>query len=481
MTSKALTFAREQREMFLAEFQSGCQNLEEEIEPPSKSAANVRKIKIKMKLVKSSHDDCMRAQSQVVNLEKTSASDVSNRNWVETNLRKPLKEVMDKAEDKLIAMKAGEDPEADDKAQIEEAKREARFELTRFETTLKAKVDGLGAAYDETTIWLRDNHSALTESAEKLDNDLARQHLLLGKNYMKYLEKKDIEAEVTRQEKFSLELTPILAALQAKLLTKTPARVTASAPAAAVQHGLVGRGVQDAPVHTANQYRAKVKMAALPIPKFSGKLVDYPEWKKLFKDCVESQYEESAVVMIMRTQALPGTLTSIVPRCADLGQVWDKLDKQYLDPTRVWKGVKTDLKTLDRKKLGNAKYMIHLVSKILDAESLLESVGMVHWLRQEDKIPEYEDLLTEIEKLEWVRKKTKLTGTPWEKFKKFLVEMRDEYEEIAKIGTVDTEEKPGKEQVCDFCKKRNHTEENWRWEDRRKENLLQVRLGRSSC
>ena len=39
----------------------------------------------------------------------------------------------------------------------------------------------------------------------------------------------------------------------------------------------------------------------------------------------------------------------------------------------------------------------------MDAESLLDSVGMAHWLRQEDKVPEYEDMLTKAELLEWVR------------------------------------------------------------------------------
>ena len=66
---------------------------------------------------------------------------------------------------------------------------------------------------------MRDNHSALTESVGKLDNDLAKQHWILGKNYLKYLEKTEIEAEVTRQEKFGLELTPVLAGLKAKLLS----------------------------------------------------------------------------------------------------------------------------------------------------------------------------------------------------------------------------------------------------------------------
>ena len=85
-----------------------------------------------------------------------------------------------------------------------------------------------------------------------------------------------------------------------------------------------------------------MKLAAMPVPRFSGKVVDYPEWKKLFQDCVESQYETSATVMTLRTQGLPDSLVSLVPRCASLESVWEKLDKKFLDPSRVWKGVKAD-------------------------------------------------------------------------------------------------------------------------------------------
>ena len=147
----------------------------------------------------------------------------------------------------------------------------------------------------------------------------------------------------------------------------------------------------------------KMKMAAMPVPKFSGKVVDYPEWRRLFKDCIESQYEESAAVMTLRTQALPDSLVHMVPRCADLTSVWEKLGKKFLDPSRVWKSVKQDLSSLDRRKLGKTKYMVELVDKLLDSEALLESVGMVHWLRQEDKIPEYEDYLSQEELLELVK------------------------------------------------------------------------------
>ena len=84
--------------------------------------------------------------------------------------------------------------------------------------------------------------------------------------------------------------------------------------------------------------------------------------------------------MTLRSQALPDSLVSLVPRCANLETVWEKLDKRFLDPTRVWRGVKADLRSLDRSKMGDCKYMQALVSKLLDGESLLESVNMVHWL-----------------------------------------------------------------------------------------------------
>ena len=131
------------------------------------------------------------------------------------------------------------------------------------------------------------------------------------------------------------KVVPKFAGLQAALKGKTPATVAAQAPVVGVRHvsggqaGDVQQGVQQP-----NQ-KSRFRMAAMAIPKFSGNVVDYPEWKNLFQDCVESQYEESAVVMILRTQSLPDSLISLVPRCAPLTTVWEKLDKQFLDPARV--------------------------------------------------------------------------------------------------------------------------------------------------
>ena len=156
--------------------------------------------------------------------------------------------------------------------------------------------------------------------------------------------------EETRQKTFRDGLGPKLGTLKAKLLGKTPSGggqsgAPAVGQAVGAQAQLLQQNVQIQPrVET----KAKVKMAAMAIPKFSGSVVDYPEFKKLFKECVETQYEESATIMILREQALPQNLASTVPRCTDLVSVWEKLDKKFLDPARVWRGVKADLKSLKR-------------------------------------------------------------------------------------------------------------------------------------
>ena len=144
-----------------------------------------------------------------------------------------------------------------------------------------------------------------------------------------------------------------------------------------------------------------------------------------------------------------------------MAEGWKSLDKVYLDPYRVWQGVKSELKELDRKKLGDAKFIQAFARKLLEVESLLDTVNMAQWLRQEDKIPEYEDLLSQAERLEWVRAKPKLTGTPWENFKNFLTRLSEEYFEMSKTGTEGGFDKvENARKKCTYCNKPNHLEED---------------------
>ena len=458
--SKNLGSAKQFREEKLCKFKLACEDLLEEIEPSGAAEPNVRRIKGKIKLLNESYEECQGAHAAFVCLEKTSMSDETNWTWVKLQLRKPYRDVMSKAEALLDTENALENPEEKAKEEITAAKRIARRDLAVLESDLKNLVEGLEQAVGDTNIWLRDNHTALSEGVRTAQEDLSRKHPEHGERILSLLEAGDIEAEEKRQKTFRDELGPKLGALKAKLLSKTPSGGGPGAgPVLAQAVGVHAQPLQgNAQVQPKLETRARVKMAAMAIPKFSGKVVDYPEFKKLFKECVENQYEESATIMILREQALPQSLASTVPRCTDLMSVWEKLDKKFLDPARVWRGVKADLKSLKRASMGDHKYFVCLVNKLLDAENLLETVGMVHWLRQDDKIPEYEDMLSMTEKLEWVKLKPSLTGTPWENFKTFLTKMRELYDEIAKTGTAEVEEESkDNKKKCEHCKGKNHS------------------------
>ena len=296
--TKTIGAARQQRERSLMDFKAACEDLEEEIAPLKSGTHNERRVKTKMKLVRSSYDDVMTAQAQLVSLEKTSGAEETNWNWVKTNVRKPFKDVIEKAEEVLIALIGEEDPEKETKALVDEAKRDAKCELVRFEATAKAMVEGLEKAVGETNIWLPDNHEALTGSVDKVYEDLNRKHLDMGRVYLRYLEETDVETAVKRQEKFVADNMPKVSGMKAKLLANKPA-ARAAGPGPAHQQGQGGHvgAVQQGVIHH-HQNKSKPKMAAMSIPKFTGKVVDYPEWRKLFKDCVESRYEDSATATV---------------------------------------------------------------------------------------------------------------------------------------------------------------------------------------
>ena len=70
-------------------------------------------------------------------LEKTSASDEVNRNWVKVNLRNSFKKVIEAAEGLLDTLGEDGDIEAETKIKTAEVKRVTQFELA----TLEAKVN----------------------------------------------------------------------------------------------------------------------------------------------------------------------------------------------------------------------------------------------------------------------------------------------------------------------------------------------------
>ena len=109
MASKSLGTAKQLREKMLLEFQTSCDDLEDEVGIKN---PNERRLKNKICLLKGSYDRVLDAHASLIMLEKTSASDEVNRNWVKVNLRQPFKKLIDAGEDLLNTLGVEDDTEA---------------------------------------------------------------------------------------------------------------------------------------------------------------------------------------------------------------------------------------------------------------------------------------------------------------------------------------------------------------------------------
>ena len=65
-------------------------------------------------------------------------------------------------------------------------------------------------------------------------------------------------------------------------------------------------------------------------------------------------------------RSLPNSVTTLVPRCTILAAVWEKLEHQFVDPARVWKGRKAD-RTVEKIKMECLKcnYCFKLIAKFV--------------------------------------------------------------------------------------------------------------------
>ena len=125
------------------------------------------------------------------------------------------------------------------------------------------------AAVGATNIWLRDNHKALMEKANKLMEEIKHEYLNLGKECMGQFKDTGKDDEVKRQQTFREEQVTKLAAVKATLLSKTPAQVHAQPGVVQGKHG-GDAGVPNAEAVEGAHHRtkSKMKMATMPVPIF---------------------------------------------------------------------------------------------------------------------------------------------------------------------------------------------------------------------
>ena len=168
--AKAVNDARENRQKYLLEFEAAVEDLQDLLDAGNGTS---RSLKNKLEVVKATYDDVMGAHSKFVILDKT-PSDENKKEWIRNNLWRPYREVLRQAEEVIYKDVSKEDEEV---AEAAEKQAGQIIELTSMEAIIKAEIVGLEVAVGATNIWLRDNHKALQEKANKLMEEIKHDYL----------------------------------------------------------------------------------------------------------------------------------------------------------------------------------------------------------------------------------------------------------------------------------------------------------------
>ena len=167
-----------------------------------------------------------------------------------------------------------------------------------------------------------------------------------------------------------------------------------------------------------------VEMEKSKAPTFSGKTIDYPEFKRGWKAVAGKVWEDSNQVEQLKLKVDAETRKTIT-RCKTMTEVWDTLDKEYAQEQDVINAVNEELKTLRLSDCSTEEYIVKLRKHLPNLEDILNEVQGLEFLQNPDRVNYLVDKFDERTLHEWVYFRSKGTGSTYKRFMEFLIDRYD--------------------------------------------------------
>ena len=159
-------------------------------------------------------------------------------------------------------------------------------------------------------------------------------------------------------------------------------------------------------------------------PTFSGRTIDYPEFKRGWTAVARVYWDDSNQVEQIKHKVDTKT-RRIIARCDTMDKVWTALDKEFAQEEEVIIAVNVELKNLLAAECSVPEYIVELRNYLPVLEDALVAVNGLDHLCSPDRV---NLLLTKFDERtlhEWDYFRTKSTGTTYERFFKFLLDRYD--------------------------------------------------------
>ena len=180
-----------------------------------------------------------------------------------------------------------------------------------------------------------------------------------------------------------------------------------------------------------------IEMQKSKPPSFSGKTIDYPEFKRGWLKVPGVMWEDGNQVEQIKFY-VDAHSRMLISRCNTMKEVWQTLDEEFAAEHEVISAVEEELLKLTSEDCSTPQYIVNLRNHLPTLVENLRSVNGVEHLCSPDRVRVLAARFDERTMYDWEYFRSKETGTTYERFFKFLL---DRYESsratIARLKTVD--------------------------------------------
>ena len=167
-----------------------------------------------------------------------------------------------------------------------------------------------------------------------------------------------------------------------------------------------------------------IEMEKSRAPTFSGKTIDYPEFKRGWTKVAGAVWSDENQVEQIKFKVDADT-RRIISRCSTMTDVWAVLDAEFAQEQEVINAVDEQLRSL-RASLGStSEYIVKLRNHLPTLEEALKGVNGLDYLCSPDRVKFLVNKFDERTLYDWEYFRSKSSGTTYERFFKFLLDRYD--------------------------------------------------------
>jgi len=159
-------------------------------------------------------------------------------------------------------------------------------------------------------------------------------------------------------------------------------------------------------------------------PTFSGRTIDYPEFKRGWKKVAGVCWEDSNQVEQIKFK-VDDESRRIISRCKTMDEVWKVLDSEFAQEQEVINAVDEELSKLLLYNCSVAEYIVKLCNHLPNLEAALDAVGGLDHLQSPDRVNLLISRFDDRTLHDWDYFRSKSTGPTYDRFMAFLIDRYD--------------------------------------------------------